>query len=44
MKEAMKVSSHVCILASNRRWNHGMVESFAARTGYRFELIAEPQS
>ena len=43
MQEAMKVSSLVCILASNRRWNHGMVESLAARTGCRFELIADPQ-
>ena len=37
------MSSHVCILASNRRWNHGMVASLAMRTGYQFELIADPQ-
>jgi len=37
------VSSHVCVLASNRRWNQGMVESLAMRTGCQFELIANAQ-
>lgn len=37
------VNSQVCILASNRRWNQGMVASLTARTGYQFELIADPQ-
>ena len=39
----MKVNSQVCVLASNRRWNHGMVGSLATRTGCQFELIADPQ-
>lgn len=37
------MSSHVCVLASNRRWNQGMVESLATRTGCQFELISAPQ-
>lgn len=37
------MSSHVCILASNRRWNHGMVASLVMRTGCQFDLISDQQ-
>jgi len=43
MQEVTEVSSRVCVLASNRRWNRGMVASLAMRTGCQFEFIADPR-